>query len=226
MQDRYMYLAMLGPLVLVASALDAACRSQAARTAAVGAAMAAIAACTVQTYRQVEVWDSPLSMWKEGALKRAAIPGEPPHPVEDYDAKVAYLRAALQGGPTAVIHNNLGALYFQAGELAPALRELEAATKLDASHGTIALNLGRAYARAGRLDAARERLEHAARVEPYLSLARIALARVHLARGDAAAARRELDAHDRLRPESPWMTSRERAHLQRLEAAGTGGDAR
>lgn len=226
MQDRYMYLAMLGPLALVASSLDAACRSRAAQTAAVGAAVAAIAACTVLTYRQVEVWDSPFSMWKEGAPKRAAIPGDPRHAVEDYDAKVAHLGVALEDGPTAVLHNNLGALYFQAGELASALREFEAAAKLDANHGTIALNLGRAYAYAGRLDAARERLEHAARVDPYLGLARINLARVHLARGDAEAARRELDAYDRLQPEASWMTRRERAHLQRLEAAGTGGDAR
>jgi hypothetical protein len=225
MQDRYMYLAMLGPLALVASALDAACRSRAARTAALAAAVAAIAACTVLTYRQVEVWDSPFSLWKEGSLTRAAIPGDPTRPVEDYDAKVAYLAVALEDGPTAVLYNNLGALYFQAGELASALRAFEAATELDANHGTIALNLGRAYAHAGRFDAARERLEHAARVEPYLGLVRLTLARVHLARGDAEAARRELDARDRLQPETPWAARRERALLQQLEA-NTGGDAR
>jgi len=226
MQDRYMHLAMLGPLALVATLLDDAALSRRARRLALASSVAAIVACTVLTLRQVEVWTSPFTIWTEGALRRPIIPGDSTRVVDDHDRKVAFLEVANEKAPSAITHNNLGALYYQAGQIQPAVRELETAARLEPDNGHIAINLGRGYARLGRLDAAQKQLEHAVRVEPYWGLVRVNLARVYLAQGNAAAARRELDAAERLQPHAPWVTQRERALLHRIESGGPGGDPR
>jgi hypothetical protein len=223
MQDRYMHLAMLGPLALAATLLDDATHSRTARGLALAASVAAIVACTVLTLRQVEVWGSPLTMWQEGALRRITIPGDRTQEVADYDRKLAFLEVASERAPSAVTHNNRGALYYQVGQVLRAVREFETAARLDPDSGGIAINLGRGYARLGQLEAAQEQLERAVRVKPYWGLVRVNLARVYLAQGNAPAARRELDAAERIQPHAPWVTQQERALLRRIETGDPGG---
>jgi cytochrome c-type biogenesis protein CcmH/NrfG len=220
MQDRYMYLPMLGPLALAATYLSSVTHSPAARRGGAAAAGAAIVACTVLTYRQVEVWTNAMTRWKAAIVHQPWIPGDQVRVPEDFEVKVAYLRGALARNPSsAVIHSNLGAQYFSAGQTEEALTEFETADRLAPNDATILLNLGRAYGRSGQLATAEHVLTRAAGLAPYSFVTRLSLARVHLALGNADAARSELDACARIRPASPWAGSQERAYLRRLEAA-------
>jgi cytochrome c-type biogenesis protein CcmH/NrfG len=221
MHDRYMYLAMVGPLALAAIYLTRiAARSRAHATAVVvGVGFFAVALVGL-TLRQVEVWASPLAMWGSAALHRASQPGDLVRVPDEYDAKVAFLTDALERDPdSAVLHNNIAALHQSAGKLVEALAGFEAAAELDPNDGVILLNLGRLYLRTGQLATAQSLLQRAASLTPYSAMARLNLARAYLMIGNVEGARTEIDAVVRLRPSSPWVFQRERAYLERLEAA-------
>ena len=219
MQDRYMYLPMIGPLALGATYLSAVARSRAARTGALVGAGALIVAWAALTYRQVQIWASPLALWKNGATRHAFIPGDIPHKTEDYEAKLAYLGDVVSEKPSAVTYNNMGALYFGAGRIAEALPVLEKAAELDPDDPNIMLNLGRAYLHSGRVVTAEGLLKRAVALLPYSVVARMNLARVHLALGNAEAAQKELDECERLEPASRWLWKRERIYLKQLQDA-------
>jgi tetratricopeptide (TPR) repeat protein len=224
MQDRYMYLALLGPLALAASGVaGAARRGGAGRAAVVAAAAAAVVGCVVLTHRQVEVWASPFALWRSGTEGQAWIAADPVYKGDDYDRQVVYLEDALARDPSsAVLRNNLGGFYFSAGRIDAARVELEAAAALAPEDPVVLTNLGRVHARAGRLAEAADVLERALARDRYSAVARFALVGVHIDRGDAVAAGRELDIYARLFPDrqrSP-MLARERARLARLEGAG------
>jgi tetratricopeptide (TPR) repeat protein len=219
MQDRYMYLSILGPLALGATYLSALARSRTSRNRIAAAVGALIVAWTVLSYRQVQVWANPLSLWRFGTKRRAVIAGDLPYKPADYDAKVAYLRGVLADNPSAATHNNLGSLYLGAGQIARAFPHFEKAAKLDPNNPNIMLNLGRVHLRLGEISAAQRLLERAVTLLPYSVTARINLARVYLTLGRTEGARKELDECERLRPNSPWVWQRERAYLKQLESA-------
>jgi cytochrome c-type biogenesis protein CcmH/NrfG len=221
MQDRYMYLALLGPLVLVVTGLAGAARhGAAARAGVMTAAAAAVVACAVLTHRQVEVWASPFALWQRGTEGQAWIAADPVYKGDEYDRQVAYLEDAARRDPSsAALRNNLGGFYFAAGRIDAARVELEAAAALAPDDPVVLTNLGRVHAHAGRLAEAADLLERALARDRYSAVARFALVQVHIDRGDAAAARRELTIYARLFPDrqrSP-MVARERARLARLE---------
>jgi tetratricopeptide (TPR) repeat protein len=219
MQDRYLYLPLVGPLALTASCLARWARSRSARKSVAIAAGALVVAWTALSYRQVKIWASPLALWKPAAECRTFIPGDLRYKPADYDAKVAHLRHVLADTPSAAIHNNLGGLYFGAGQITRALPHFEKAAKLDPDNPNILLNLGRAHLHLGRAATAEGPLERAGRLLPYSVVARLNLARVYLALGKTEEARKELDECERLRPAAPWVWQRERAYLHQLEAA-------
>jgi Flp pilus assembly protein TadD len=167
----------------------------------------------------VQVWANPLSLWKASADRTAFITGDLEHKPADYDAQVDYLRSIVAENPSAVTLNNLGNLYFGAGQIARAFPHFEKAAALDPNNPNIILNLGRAHLRLGRAVTAEWLLERAVTMLPYSVIARINLARAYLAIGNTEGARRELDECERLRPDSPWMWQREQAHLKQLESA-------
>jgi len=219
MQDRYMYVPMVGPLALGASYLSGLAGSRAARNRIALAVGALAVACTVLSYRQVQVWANPLSLWKASADRSAFITGDLEHKPADYDAQVNYLRSVVAENPSAVTLNNLGSLYFGAGQIAHAFAHFEKAAALDPDNPNIILNLGRAHLRLGRAVTAEGLLRRAVTLLPYSVIARINLARAYLAIGNAEGARRELDECQRLRPDSPWMWQQERSYLRQLESA-------
>lgn len=224
MQDRYMYLALLGPVVLVARALARLARR--ARAVPAGVGVAAVAVCAVLTYRQVEVWASPFALWRQGNEGQAWPAADPVYIGQDYDRQVAHLEAAVARDPSsAVLHNNLGGLYFAAGHGEAAQRELEAAARLAPDDPVVVTNLGRLHARAGRSREAAVLLERALAIDPYSADARLDLLRVYLDQGDAAAAGRELAVYAKLHPNRYRlpMIARERARLARLAGAGQVG---
>jgi protein O-mannosyl-transferase len=221
MQDRFMYLAMLGPLALTAGVV-AGLRSAVLRRAFAASAGIAIVACVVLSHRQVEVWHDPLTLWKPTALGFPFYAGDPGYTPEDYDAKVAFLREAVAAEPPdAVPYNNLGTLYFAVGKIEEARPLYETAARLAPDSPYLLANLANAYLRLNELDRAQHILEHAAEIAPTVFQPHQLLLRVYLLRGDAERARRELDTCVLLRPDPPsaWVWRNEQAYLERLEAA-------
>ncbi len=214
MQDRYMYLALLGPVVLAATALWTM-----ARRARIALAGVLVVVCAGLTYSQVEVWASPFALWRQGNEGQAWPAADPLYIGEDYDRQVAHLEGAIARDPSsAVLHNNLGGLYFAAGHGATARQELETAARLAPDDPVIVTNLGRLHAHAGRSAEAAALLERALAIDPYSADARLDLLRVYLDQGDSAAAGRELAVYAKLHPNRSGfpMVERERARLARL----------
>ena len=221
MNDRYMYLALLGLLALAATHLDAL-RSIAARRRVVAAAAAATLACVVVTHRQVEVWDTPLTMWASSAHRDAFMAVDPRHARPATQTQFEYLGQALEKDPDSpILLNNVGALHFQLGRFHEALARFEQAERLAPDSPNIPLNLGRAYAQLGRLPDARRKLERAVELNPHSFVTHRYLTRLCLVLNDLEGARRGVAALARTRPHpSEARTWREeRIALERLEAA-------
>jgi hypothetical protein len=219
MQDRYMYLALLGPLAFAAEILTASARSATAKRVLAGAACVAVVVCVALTVNQVEVWANPLSIWKNGAVARPQIPGSPGTSVPDLEAKVEFLDAEVRRDPSsALLQHNLGALLFAAGRPDKALPLMETAVRLDPDDGIAQLDLGRTYAALGRHEQALPPLERAVELEPHLGPARHHLALTYIRLRDPGAARRELEVYARLQPASGHL-ARDLALLEQLEAS-------
>jgi cytochrome c-type biogenesis protein CcmH/NrfG len=230
MNDRYMYLPMLGPLALAANGLAAAARAPRTRPVVAALASLAVLAYGGVAYRRGEVWASPLSLWRAWAVQNLYIPGDPIYRQAQFESKIAALRAVIGRDPSSVVaHNNVGALYYEAGRFDEAIGELETARRVGSDDAIVLLNLGRAYAHSARLADAVPILEHAAALAPYSFVHHLHLARVYLALGDASGARRALAACARLRPtifaSSPAL-KQERDALRRLHAAAEVGPGR
>lgn len=219
MQDRYMYLALLGPLAFAAEALTAVARSRRARGVLVAAGCAAVIAGVALSIRQVEAWNSPLDLWKHAVVRQAQIPGSPRANVPDLQGKVEFLERGIRNTPSAaILQHNLGALLFSAGETERALTLLESAARLEPDNAVFQMNLGRARGAAGRHDLALEPLERAVELQPYLGPARHHLTLAYIQVGNAEAARRQLEAYASIQPGSGHL-ARDLALLERLEAA-------
>lgn len=222
MNDRYMYLALLGPLALVTSASAALARGRWLRVPLAVGAAAAIVACTSLTYRRVEIWASPLAMWKDWILRVPYLPADPVYRQDDLDAKLAYLRDTVQRQPSQPIaQSNLGALYFENGRFAEAVAGLETAEKLAPEQPAILSNLGLAYAYAGRLPEAKAVLDRAAALDPYAFRTQLTLGRVCRVLDDSEGARRAYEACARIGPtnfnSSPYL-KRDHDFLRALQA--------
>ena len=201
MQDRYVYLALLGPLALSADLLSQ--RSVAVRKGAVVAAAVVAALYGALTVRQVEVWANPVSLWAAGS-RTPIVAADPPFRDPRHDGQEAHVRQALARDPgSATLHNNFGALLYQVNRIGEAVGELETAARLQPDQPFILLNLGRAYVLAGRLAEGRTALERAVALRPYDSITHGYLFRAYVRSGDAVRARREYDAMLRLDPSSP-----------------------
>lgn len=224
MNDRYMYLSLVGPLALAASVLAAYEPAPLRRAGAVIAMAAAVAYAGV-SIRQVGIWASPLTLWAANA-DRPMLGVDPVYRAPDHAERVAYLQRALAEHPSSgALHNNLGALYYGAGELPEAVAELEEARRLLPDDPAVLLNLGRAYALLGRPDAAGPALARAVDLRPYDFLSRYQLLRFQLyVEHDPAEARATLDAALRLRSDERTLRSLgpEMDGLARLEAENGG----
>ncbi len=226
MHDRYMYLSLLGPLVLVALGLDALARSRSTRYAAAGVAAAAVVGCVFLTVQRVEAFHSPQSLWEDWALRVPYLPGQP-HVSRGPDPKLRALRAEIARNPdSAVAHANLGARYYETRRPRQAIRELERALELEPEHRIFLANLGRGYTSAGQLERGARALARAAELDPHSFVTHYHLARVQLERGDLEGARSALAVCERIRPAesrlgNSWALERKR--LAELETLREGG---
>jgi arylsulfatase A-like enzyme len=220
MQDRYMYLSLLGPLALVGAGYDAI-RPQWLRRALGATAIGAVVACVFLTRDQVEIWSSPFTLWARTATTipmEAAGRGVGRAQPEKLD----YLEAQLARDPEdATIRNNLGNLAYHTGAVEAALAHYEASRRLRPEEPHNLINLGRVYLDLGRLDEAEAALVRATELRPYSYSAWLYALRLHLAMRDAASAREAWNAIVRIRPDAASSSAlrRDRAALKRLSAA-------
>lgn len=218
MQDRYMYLALLGLLAAPACALDGL-RRPAGRRVVAALAVAVALGWAHLTVARIGAWSDPISLWRDWALQEWYLPVDVgPVRLNDSDRKLAILEEAARVTPAAVVaRHNLGALLYERGDVARAVIELEAAQQLDGGrHGVPLLNLGRALLASGEPQRAAAVLQQAVAREPYAFYAQLNLARAAIQLGDADTARRALDACRRIRPGAERQYEREREAVERL----------
>ncbi|MEB2286222.1 MAG: hypothetical protein B6D46_11455 [Polyangiaceae bacterium UTPRO1] len=221
MNDRYLYVPLLGALVPL---LDLGGRALAAVGAASSAPLvvgALSVGLTALTAARVPVFHDPLALWADMGLRAPYITADQPYGPGPRTEEKRLLAAALRQHPDrAVLHNNLGGLAFEDGRLNDALASFERAQARAPDDPVIALNLGRTYLRLGRSDDALRMLRRAVALEPPSFFARLNLARAHLLAGDVAAARAELARAKALRPDPYFWQGLERA-LARAEQRGS-----
>lgn len=220
MQDRYMYLPLIGIVALVADVLARWGRSRGHQRALAAATATIVLVFAVMTHHRVEAWSTPISLWEDRALRDYYIASDSARrSIPQQEAKMESLRRSLENDPSnAVLHNNLGALFFELRDLETAKQHLERAARLDPEDPIVLLNLGRTYRWIGDLEKAERALEEAVEADPYSFFAHLNLARVHLAGGQASAARAALDAAERIRPANTALTRPERLQLEHLQA--------
>ena len=218
MADRYLYIPLVGPLVLAAWALAAIARRVPwTRPALPIAAAAAALACTLLTWRRVPVFHDDLRLWADWALTTSYISSDHPYDAAPRTEEKRLLRDALaRDDASGPLHNNLGAIAFEENRATDAVAELTRARALAPEDPAIALNLGRAHLLARQPEAAARILEDAVRLEPPSYYAHHNLARAYMLLSDTARARAELERARAIRPQWPDLASTT-ALLDRLE---------
>ncbi len=83
-----------------------------------------------------------------------------------YDEALVQFQAALRQHETADIHYDLGLVYARQGRTSEAIRECEAALRLEPNHYGAHAQLGLAYGAGGQLDRALEHLGRASALKP------------------------------------------------------------
>ncbi len=211
MNDRYLYLPLLGLLVPLLHVIRGALRRAGAERAAPALASAAVAGLAVLTVARIPVFHDELALWADFALQYSYISADRPYGARPRLEEKRLLNEALARQPTrAALANNLGAIAFEENRIADAVPLLERARALDPYDPVIPLNLGRAYLLAGRIDEAITTLREATVLEPPSFFAHLNLARALLQRGDVAGARAALTRAQAIKHDPYFWTAVER----------------
>ncbi|MHB1071787.1 MAG: tetratricopeptide repeat protein [Gemmatimonadaceae bacterium] len=118
-------------------------------------------------------------------------------------ARDLYRRLIAAGAASAAIHNNLGAVLRQTGDLTGAIASYREAIEKDPSLVEGWLNLGTALAEQSQADAATAAFQRALALDPGNATARVRLAQQYRALGAQAEARRLLEEAVGLAPDQP-----------------------
>ncbi|MCC6766842.1 MAG: tetratricopeptide repeat protein [Deltaproteobacteria bacterium] len=221
MNDRYLYLPLLGALVPLLRLGQRALASVGAARGAPFAVGAAAVVLALLTTARVAVFHDPLSLWADMGLRTPYITADQPYGPGPRTEEKRLLADALRSHPErAALHNNVGGLAFEENRLSDALASLTRAQELDPNDPAIALNLGRTQLRLGLTDDAIRTLERAVALEPPSFFARLNLARAYLSKGDLAAARAELTRAKTLKSDPYFWKGFEQA-LARAEQRGS-----
>jgi hypothetical protein len=194
MADRYTYVPLIGPFIMVAwSVKDVMARWPAARAPVGIIAMGLLAICPAITWLQLRHWRSSVTLFTHAA---AVIPDNYVAQVQLGNAlaeqgrfaeAIDRYRAALRVKPDlAEAHGNLGALLAQEGRLDEAIAEYAEALRLNPNLADAHNNLGVALAAQGQVELAIRHYAEALRLNPNHQTARDNLARALAARGGGA----------------------------------------
>lgn len=194
MNDRYLYLPLLGILVPLLR-LGHTALERLGRTRAEPAIIGVLAlSCVGLTVVRVPVFRNELTLWADFGLRVPYITSDHPWGPPPRREEKRLLAEALQQHPErAALHNNIGGFAFEEGRYADALPSLERAAALAPDDPTIALNLGRTYLAVNRVDDAVRTLERAIQLEPSAFYPQLNLARGYMRQGDLRHARERLE---------------------------------
>lgn len=191
--DRYLYLAMLGPLIALVGSLAASARpapSPAAlgRPERVAPRQAAAVATWVWATVAIAVVCLPLT-WRQAGVWR--------------DSPTLFSHALATGHDSAVARNNLGLALTELGRPGDALPHLQRAVTLRADDADAWFNLGNASAAVGELPTAADALRRAVDLDPERFKAWNNLGIVLVLVGDPAAAEAAWRRSLAIRPDFP-----------------------
>jgi hypothetical protein len=217
MNDRYLYLPLLGALIPLLRMGGRLLDRLGARRAAPALTGAIAVGLGVLTVIRVPVFRNEINLWADFALRTSYITADQPYGAAPRLEEKRILTEALERHPTrAALLNNLGGFAFEENRLAEALPLLVRAQALDPSDPVIALNLGRTYLHARRLDDAIDLLELAAALEPPSFFPHLNLARAYLLQNDLVRARAALTRAKGLKTD-PYFWSTIEQQLARAE---------
>jgi tetratricopeptide (TPR) repeat protein len=189
--DRFMYVPMIGLLIVAAWGFPDLVASVGERTRArnllAALSLAIVFTCAVAAHAQVQTWQSSVTLW------RHAIQATPDSYIayenlaqalrergELDDALALYARAlplAPAGSPgyEAVIHNSMGLAYTQKGNTAEAIAHFTDAVRLNPRFVEPQINLANALAASGRAVEAIPHYRRAVELKPDLTEAHVGL---------------------------------------------------
>jgi tetratricopeptide (TPR) repeat protein len=207
MADRFMYVPMIGILVMLAWGAPELARpvmTQGSWAKAhdswlmTAGAVVIIAALAVAARVQVAHWSDSVALWEHAArvtpesyIAHENLGQALRERGRLEEAKASYERALVHAparspGYLAVIHNSLGMVLTREGKASEALEHFAAAAGLNPGFAEAQSNLGNALAAAGRLPEAIGRYQEAVRLKPDYTEPRIGLGSAFLSEGNAA----------------------------------------
>ncbi|MBP6717011.1 MAG: tetratricopeptide repeat protein, partial [Acidobacteria bacterium] len=186
--DRFMYLPMVGLVMVVTWGAVALAERLAWPTrplAAIGAAI--VVALAIVAHAQVPVWANSLSLWQHAThVAPSYLAFEKLGQSQRDSAQWAAARASYQTAATmaprewtgyhAILRNAMGMVELEAGDVPEAARLFGEARTLNPSLVEARINLGNALAATGQAAAAEMEFREAARLDPSLAEPRIGLA--------------------------------------------------
>jgi protein O-mannosyl-transferase len=209
MADRYTYVPLIGPSVMLAWGLadltgSASVSAAAAKgrrplqAALVPAIVVVLVACAASTWQQVRCWRNPLTLWEHALQKQPstlartqlglALIGQ-----GRLDEGIACFREATRLADDerhllATVHVNLGMVLLKTGQLDEAVAHSIEAVRLEPGLATAHNNWGVALERQGKLAEAVEHYEEAVRLDPGYANAHNNLGTVQVMQGRVAEA--------------------------------------
>jgi hypothetical protein len=169
MADRYTYLPLLGPFVIVAwGTVDLAVRWRVPTRGLAAAAAAVLVTCGLLSIRQAATWRASVPLFEHAlAVTRDNYTA---HDLLGYvlyadrrlDEAAAHFAAAVAARPTMYkAHSNLGLALASQGKFAEAIPHYREALRLRPDYATAVFNLAVAFDRTGASDAASREVERA-----------------------------------------------------------------
>lgn len=172
MADRYMYLPLLGLLVILVWGVAEPREDKTSKLAPLVAAVA-IAACAILTYRQsgffkdgVTVFDHAVAVTGPNVVGQTQLGSALAAANRLDDAEAAYRRAVAIDPDSTLPHTYLGSLLARRGKLAEAVREHEEAIRTNPSAAIAHYNLGLAYLKMKKTELALKELTIAVSLAP------------------------------------------------------------
>jgi protein O-mannosyl-transferase len=202
MADRFMYVPMIGLVVMVAWGLPDFMKRMGARAAWIlpAAAVVLVIASAITARAQVAHWEDSVRLWQHATrvnplnyIGHENLGQALRERGQFEEARTSYERALEHAPPRspgyrAVIENSLGMVLTREGKTSAALEHFERASRINPEFAEARSNLGNALSAEGRLPEAITHYLEAIRLRPDYTEPRVGLGAVFLTQRNAAAA--------------------------------------
>jgi protein O-mannosyl-transferase len=202
MADRFMYIPMIGILVMAAWGLPELLETITVRRSWLlpAGASVMVAACAIASRAQTAHWEDSVTLWQhatrvtpESYIAHENLGQALRERGRLDEAEASYERAIVHAPPRspaylAVIHNSLGMVLTRKDKPREALEHFAAAVRLNPAFAEAQSNLGNAYVAAGRWPEAIEHYREAVHLKPDYTEPRVGLGGALLKQGRAAEA--------------------------------------